>query len=213
MFKTLIAILSALLLSVNGEFTKLQWSSCGTSAAAVSINFLDATPMVSSLRREFKTIFFYLIFVFFKPIFHPGDMTLSVKASSKRLVQGDVKTDMNIIRTVVGLALPVRCTIVQGLSVGSCSYKDACKNILNELAGLDASNCPVELAAYGIDCTCPFNIPTAVMDEVFLASLEDLSTSPVSFLATGDFDVTIKAADARGEALCLNVKFTMKKKL
>ena len=50
-------------------------------------------------------------------------------------------TTIDIIRTIAGLALPVRCVLVQGLYVGSCSYTDLCKNLINEIAGITADNC------------------------------------------------------------------------
>ena len=75
---------------------------------------------------------------------------------------------MDIIRTVAGLALPVRCTIAnsggQQFPVGSCTYADACKDVMQDMAGVTAENCPPELADWGIDCNCPFDLPVQTVD-------------------------------------------------
>ena len=65
-----------------------------------------------------------------------------MKASSLREISGSLPATIDIIRTVAGLALPVRCTIVQGFSVGSCSYNDVCKDVLQGIAVI-ATELPV----------------------------------------------------------------------
>ena len=119
---------------------------------------------------------------------------------------------MNIIRTVAGLALPVRCTIVQGFSVGSCSYSDVCKDVMQDIANVTSANCPPELAEWGIDCTCPFDLPVQNVEGSLDIEISDLSTSIVSFLATGDFDVTVTVNNSANQHVaCLRLKFTMQK--
>ena len=69
--------------------------------------------------------------------------------------------------------------------------------------------CPPALAEYGIDCTCPFKIRSGdiLIDNIDL-DLPDASTSIATFLASGDFDVTIKTSDTAGPYGCVNIKFS-----
>jgi hypothetical protein len=76
-------LLPALL--TNAEFNKLQWSDCGS--AAVSINNIAITPM---------------------PIIQPGNAKLYFKANFLRGMQGNLKSDIKVVRTVSGLALPIK---------------------------------------------------------------------------------------------------------
>ena len=109
--------------------------------------------------------------------------------------------------------MPVRCTIVQGLSVGSCSYADLCKNVLNDIADINNTNCPPELADWGIDCNCPFNVPAQTVDGSLDVDIGDLSVSIVSFLANGDFDITAKVNDNRGQHVaCFRFLLTIVKR-
>jgi hypothetical protein len=139
-------------------------------------------------------------------------LNVYLKGEGVRAVSGKLPTSLNIIRAVAGLSLPVRCTVVQGVSVGSCSYADACKDILQDIAEITPEDCPADLIPLGIDCNCPFNIPTQVVDGSIEFAVSDLSTSIVSFLASGDFDVTARVNQANGvHVACLNLKFTVKK--
>jgi len=75
------------------------------------------------------------------------------------------------------------------------------------------TNCPPEFAEYGIDCTCPLKIRSGYVDLIdILLDLPDLSDPNIvfGFLATGDYDITIKTEDALGKFICLRIKYTMK---
>ena len=121
-------------------------------------------------------------------------------------------TTIDIIRTVARLALPVRCVLVQGLYVGSCSYTDLCKNLINEIAGITADNCLPDLAEWGIDCNCPFNIPIEIVEGSHTIEIEDLSTSIASFMANGDFDITVKVNDSsNAHVACFRFFLTVQK--
>ena len=126
-----------------------------------------------------------------KPIRHPGTITVDTKAEILKAITGKIPASLNIIRTVSGLALPVRCTIVQGFSMGSCTYSDLCKDFLQDVYNMNESNCPPEYEEWGIDCSCPFKIPAQSIEGSPQFEIQDLSTTIVSFLAYGDFDVTI----------------------
>ena len=47
-------------------------------------------------------------------------------AKNRQIIKGQVKTEVNITRTINGFALKVNCFIVNGTSVGSCVYNDLC---------------------------------------------------------------------------------------
>ncbi len=75
--------LSASLL--NAEYTKFQWSDCGSRQ--VSFSDISVFPM---------------------PILQPGQATLTFKADLKRDLKGKLKTDLAIVRSVSGIKLPIR---------------------------------------------------------------------------------------------------------
>lgn len=73
-----------------------------------------------------------------KPVTHPGENTVY---AAWRL-----PSQIDIIRTVAGLALPVRCTIIQRFSVGSCSNNDVYKDVMQDITEITSSNSPADLA-------------------------------------------------------------------
>ena len=81
-FLSILIILPAL---INAEYTKLQWSDCGSK----EVTLLDANvkPM---------------------PIVNPGTAYLNFLANFKRGTSGKLKADLNIVRTVSGVSLPIR---------------------------------------------------------------------------------------------------------
>lgn len=100
-------------------------------------------------------------------------------------------------------------------SVGSCTYTDLCKQFLQGMFAYNKDNCPAVLVAAGLDCECPFN---RAADIIVLNEIIELPAAlPVyfDFLASGDFDITIKLNDGPNASLyfgCVKVGFTMKKK-
>ena len=102
--------------------------------------------------------------------------------------------------------------MASGVYVGSCVYDDLC-SIISQLIpdSFNPTACPPELAQFGIDCTCPFKVPAGNVNiEDTLAELPDASTSIATFLASGDFDITIKTEDVLGKYACVRIKFTVK---
>ena len=127
-------------------------------------------------------------------------------------IQGKLPTTVDIIRTVAGLALPVRCTIVQGFAVGSCSYADACKDVLQDIAEFNSANCPPELADWGIDCSCPFDVPAQTVDSSVTADVPDFSKTILTFFANGDFDIKAVVNNAANQHLaCFRFLLTIVK--
>lgn len=107
-----------------------------------------------------------------------------MRAESSRAIDGPLKGSLNIVRTVAGITLPIRCYLVQGVYVGSCTYNDMC-SLLKDLANKTPENCPPDALPYGIDCSCPFKIPAQSVDVTETVDVPDLSTTVVNFLATG----------------------------
>ena len=149
-----------------------------------------------------------------KPIKHPGTEFLDIRAQTLNPIQGRISAQFDIIRTVAGLPLPVRCYYNSGSNFpfGSCSYADLCKDYMQDFWEINALNCPPELADFGIDCNCPFNIPAQTDDVSFDIDIPDISTSTYSFLASGDFDVKVVLNNAANQHIaCFRFLFTMMK--
>ena len=66
------------------------------------------------------------------PIIQPGPGTVSFSVAATQKIQGVIKADVNILRTVKGIKLPVRCYQVNGENVGSwyTFASDACRSFL-----------------------------------------------------------------------------------
>jgi hypothetical protein len=83
---------------------------------------------------------------------------------------------------------------------------------MQDIAGLTPANCPPGLADWGIDCSCPFNIPAQSVDDSIEVELPDLSTTIVSFLANGDFDIKATINNASNQHVaCLRFLLTIQK--
>ena len=148
----------------------------------------------------------------------PGSVTVDVKGTFLREVSGTLPTTVNVIRTVAGLALPFRCTIVSGtvanpiVSFGSCSYNDICKDFFQNFFGMTTEKCPPELADLGIDCKCPFNILVRTFDGSLIFNIPDLSTTIYNNILNGDLDVTTTINNSENQHVaCIRLKFTFQK--
>ena len=144
-------------------------------------------------------------------------------------IQGRLPIQIDLTRTVAGLNLPFRCAISNtGLAVGSCSYGDFCKDIVQDMCGFTASNCPPELADWGIDCNCPLDIPAQTVDESSTFDFPDFNFvdyplydfCPFFFLPfaftgmamVGDWDFKITISNyANQHVACFRFLFTMTK--
>ena len=83
---------------------------------------------------------------------------------------------------------------------------------MQDIAGLVPSNCPPEFLPWGIDCNCPFNIPAQSVDDEVTVEIPDLSTTPASFLANGDFDIKAQIKGPNNEHVaCLRFLLTIQK--
>jgi hypothetical protein len=144
------------------------------------------------------------------PIMTPGNHTLKIKATTTREISGPLKTTLAVNRFVAGLNLPIRCYLVGGISTGSCTWNDFCKDFIQPIASLTPETCAEEAATYGIDCTCPFRVFKLDLDLEETVFIDVGSIPALNFVTVGDFDITISASDAQGFVGCFNVKLAVK---
>lgn len=81
----LIATIALLPLILRAEYTKLEWTDCGSRQ--VDIYEVAIKPM---------------------PIVQPGSLTLTMRANFRRPLTGKLRTELDIKRTVAGLTIPIR---------------------------------------------------------------------------------------------------------
>merc|ERR1712127_779281 len=174
-------ILMAAIALASGQYRKLEWSLCGQGV--LDIQKLEATPM---------------------PIRHPGELVLALTASNRREIKGAVKSKVTINRAVSGLSLAIRCYLVDGNQVGSCTYDDLC-GLLNGVLSLTPDNCPQNLIDNGINCKCPFDVPERDLEIDTNFQLPDADSTPISWIGTGDFEAKIDASDSKGKVICLEL--------
>ena len=126
-------------------------------------------------------------------------------------IQGQVKADLNIIRTVSGLALPIRCYMTNFGPFGSCIYEDLC-TVLKWALNFDENNCPDSFIENEFYCDCPFRLPAKELNIDQEFDIPDMATTAFSFFASGNFDFTVKASIGSMNMLCLNMKYTVRPK-
>jgi hypothetical protein len=121
----------------------------------------------------------------------------------------------NILRTVAGLALQQRCTIIHGFSFGSCTYIDICNDVVKHMCGMTESNCSPKEAYYGVDCNYPFNISPQSLNELFKIDVQDFTSRPSFspfFFIPGDFNIKISVISALDQHVaCFRFLYTMQK--
>ena len=147
---------------------------------------------------------------------HPGEHVADFRAVVQRKIDGALPVTFNMIRTVAGFALPVRCTILQGLSVGSCSYTDLCKDFFRDILGNTPENCPPEFEEWGIGCTCPFYVPVQTIEGSIsfnITSITDDNWIFLNLFGSGDYDLTVTINNNRGEHVaCLRFLYSIYKR-
>jgi len=141
------------------------------------------------------------------PILHPAPGKISISIQANENIKGVIKADLNIVRKVSGIALPVRCYVVNGENVGSCSYPDLCA-LIKRILPYEQNDCPTDLLQHGIDCNCPVNINKTDLDIEMDINLPK-APEAISWLSVGDFDVTLTATVGNLHA-CYDIKFAVK---
>ncbi len=82
---SLLCLLFLAALPTNARISKFEWFDSGSP----NVQFFDMDVNPS-------------------PILHPGPIELTLNASLLRSMSGKLRTDINIIRTISGLTLPIR---------------------------------------------------------------------------------------------------------
>jgi len=166
-------------------YKQLMYSDCGSKN--VQIKKLSLEPM---------------------PIIQPGTAKLTFSISTTEFIKGVIKADLNIIRKVSGIPLPVKCYIIDGHPVGSCSYPDLC-SLMKRLTEARLDECPKQLEPHGINCNCPVNVVTRSLDVDDMEINIPAAPQAASWLSVGDFDVKLKASVGNIQA-CYDIKFSVK---
>ena len=145
---------------------------------------------------------------------YPGEHVADFRAVVQRKIDGALPATFNMIRTVAGLSLPVRCFVMQGISVGSCSYTDLCKDVFRDILGNTPENCPPEFEEWGIGCTCPFYLPVQTIEDNILFNTGNTDDAAISFFfGTGDYELTVTINNNRGEHVaCFKFLYSIYKK-
>ncbi|UJR36792.1 hypothetical protein I4U23_029505 [Adineta vaga] len=182
---TLISL--AIIANVHAEYNKLDYKVL--SATGVQIQEVDVVPM---------------------PILNPGEGFITLRANLIRPIK-KIRTILKIVRKVSGITLPVKCYKVDGVEVGSCDYADLCLVLQTMLPSFKPETCPPTALNYGVDCNCPFNIPTGQLDIIReRMELPDAQASIASFMASGDFTIELDTYDSTGPYAKISVGFTVK---
>ncbi|KAI3385938.1 hypothetical protein SNEBB_008794 [Seison nebaliae] len=143
-----------------------------------------------------KTITFESATMSPMPVIHPGHITGSYKFSTNKPLIGKTLLDVSIIR-----------------QYGSCIYNDFC-TFINRVFNLTPENCPKPMKDHGVDCRCPYNIPTAgtIDSGTWVRDIKAVNNN-FKWFAQGDYNVTARALNAQHREIgCLNLMFSMKKR-
>ena len=129
---------------------------------------------------------------------------MSVKVDLLRGFQGKIKMDVNIVRSIASLTLPVRCFLSNGAYFGSCVYDDLCEmiKVYNDA-----------VLGTPFNEICPFDVPAGFFNESITLDLPSLATTDAAFFSNGNFDMKVTATDSVGYVGCLNLKFSTKRQV
>lgn len=138
-----------------------------------------------------------------------------MNANVARPITGKLTTNVTMIRTVAGLTLPVRCTILSGISVGSCIYDDLCEFVRTLSTRPDMNFVYTSLFQTFFDNSmCPIKAEIQERNFEDIIDLPDPSTSIAGFIMTGDFNLTVSVREGNtGRNVgCWWIAYTMMKK-
>ena len=140
-----------------------------------------------------------------------------MNANVVRPITGKLKTNVSLIRTVAGLTLPVKCTIFNGVSVGSCYYDDLCEFVRTLSTKTEVSFVVTSLFQTFFDfgnnkSICPIKAEIQEASFENTVDLPDVSNTALSFLMSGDFNLTVSVLEETGRNVgCWWLVYTMKK--
>ncbi|XP_004696790.1 ganglioside GM2 activator isoform X1 [Echinops telfairi] len=114
------------------------------------------------------------------PIPVPGNVTVSVEAQTKVLLEVPQKVELTVEKEVAGFWVKIPCME----QMGSCSYEDICSMLDSFIP--PGQSCPEPLHTYGLPCHCPFKSGTYSLPKSNFV-LPDLELP--SWLSTGNYRI------------------------
>ena len=217
-FSSLVVLLfvSAKVANLGADYTKVEYTDCGSQD--VLIHSMSIDPM---------------------PIYYPGSINITLAYTLKRPIGEYWLNDTNvyfihrfwlnflcvenfqlsaeILRTVSGIRLPIRCYLINGLHIGSCTYTgdQLCKLISSwwpKTFGLYLTSLVSNI--FGHNCNNSSHPVVTEQVNVYKEILElpDFSRTFLSFMTSGDFDVKITAIEQGAKIFCGTFKYTVKPK-
>eukprot|EP00105_Crassostrea_gigas_P039344 XP_019923492.1 PREDICTED: ganglioside GM2 activator-like isoform X2 [Crassostrea gigas] len=131
------------------------------------------------------------------PVLVPGNVTVGIQATVHHHFGSDVNIRVHMDKLILGQWTRFPCAY----SFGSC-FDNPCE--LFSAFG-NSGNCPVQLAAHGIPCTCPFN-PTTIdlPPSVFVVPHIDAGWIPIYL---GRFRVRVEMSHGHAIVGCFEAQF------
>lgn len=77
------------------------------------------------------------------------------------------------------------------------------------VANFSPWNCPPELKAAGIDCSCPFNLPAGLIDIHTTFETDTPAFMDSAFLVRGFYRLRVESSDPIGYWFCLDMEFNI----
>ncbi|XP_060069686.1 ganglioside GM2 activator-like [Ylistrum balloti] len=124
------------------------------------------------------------------PVVVPGPVDIVGNLDVLKNITGPLKMTLSIKRKVIGLWVPIPCIS----NVGSCTYPDVCSLLSSTFVKNGAVDCPVQLAAEGLPCTCPIQAGHYTLHHGHF-QIPELS-GVWSWLASGDYQIRATLTDA-----------------
>ncbi|CAF1405800.1 unnamed protein product [Adineta ricciae] len=158
--------------SLTDNPDRFEFEDCGSSG--VIIHEIDMTP---------------------RPFIYPGVISAKLKATVKHSISS-FDVNMNIVRTINGIQLPIKCFIFDGANVGSCRYSSdkVCDHM--NFWTLNVTQSFVHLVPmmkiFSLIVKCPENTISEQYVDInnYQFEIPDISKY-FSFLASGIFNTTI----------------------
>ncbi|XP_069138581.1 ganglioside GM2 activator-like [Argopecten irradians] len=123
------------------------------------------------------------------PVVIPGDVDIVGNLDLYKNLTGQLSMSVSIKRKVLGLWVPVPCVS----NVGSCQYADLCDMLSSNFMENGVPNCPPQLVAEGLPCTCPIPAGHYAINHGHF-TIPELS-GVWSFLAKGDYQLRATLTD------------------
>ncbi|KAK6165397.1 hypothetical protein SNE40_022330 [Patella caerulea] len=190
--QTVVAALVLVVIGIDGEHTKLEWTDCGTDSNAIVLNNVAISPM---------------------PIEVPGNLSLTIDAVSKMDInRANLKVSVKRHTFIGDVTIP--CLF----HVGSCEYQDTCtlldrmekENWAGIMGGI-GTQIKQMLQTVGITSYCGVT-PRSIGIQSYNLKLPPIPAI-LTFFAEGDYTahVTVEDDATKQQKICLDLKLSIKK--